>query len=111
VGEKKMPKELRIVLSDEEYERLKTVKGNRSWKEFLMGQAEVDAKTRLAYEITNGFNELKARVAGTMQNGALTGILEVFRVICIKLAKMEPEDRKIAVEKVRESLMTILESL
>jgi len=106
-----MPKEVRVVLTEEEYERLKRVKGSKSWREFLLERVEMDSKERLTYEINNGFNELKARVAGIMQDNALIGILEVFRVLCIRLAHTKPEEREEVVKNVEGKLLLILQSL
>jgi len=106
-----MPKEVRIVLSEEEYDLLKKVKGNLSWKNFLLQHRKYDVREVLAYEITSGFEELKSRIAGTMQDGVLMGLLEIVRVMCIKIAKMDPEKRDIAVEKVKLELDKLLKKI
>ena len=101
-----MPKEIRIVLSDEEYERLKALKGDKSWKDLLLESLEADPVS----EINAGFNELRKRVIGVTQDSMLA-VLELYRVITIKLARMNPEARERAIKKVEEALKAILRSL
>jgi len=39
-----VPKEIRIVLSDLEYQLLRAIKGSKTWKELLLESASLESK-------------------------------------------------------------------
>jgi len=106
-----VPKEIRIVLDEEEYEKLVAVKGSKSWKELLLAHAKIRGEERLITEISRGFDELRKRIILVTEDTNLAMILELCRVIIVRLVKMSHEARENAVKKVEESLEAIIKSL
>jgi len=77
----------------------------------VRSQDQVDPKTRLAWEISNGFEDLSKKVSASTLDGTLRGVLDIFRVICIRLGQMDSEEREDTAREISEALEGILTDL
>jgi len=101
-------KEIKITLSDEEYEKLLKIKGDRTWRELLQALME-DWKLTM---INREFEELKMLVVGAVEDPEMGSVIDKLRVLVIKLIGInDVEKRKRVVSIINEFLNVLVSEL
>ncbi len=101
--------EIRISLSDDEYELLKQAKGSRSWKQFLLDAAKAESeKEYLTREVVKRFEELKRLLVGTTYDGDFAYLLERLKALLIKTIKIDESKRKKVISEISEKLDVVI---
>ena len=105
--------ELRLSLSEYEFEILKRAKGNRTWKQFLLSIAErMLEENKLIEEINRHFEELKKEIVATTLDSDFVGLLERMRVIVINASRInDAEKRKTVILAVCQVLDEAIKTL
>jgi len=85
-------KEIKITLSDEEYEKLLKIKGDRTWRELLLALMEYrDLELIL---LNRKFEELKMYVVGAVGDPEMGSVIDKLRVLVIKLIGISDVERR-----------------
>lgn len=80
-------KEIRLVLDEDTYNRIVRLKGNRTWKDFLISLAENADNTYLINKVNETIAVLKQQT-----NDERSEIFELIRVFLIHIIKKKYED-------------------
>ena len=91
-------KRLLIDLTDEEYERLLRVKGDRTWKELLLSLAPKSKEELLIEKVNNCFMELEELDLENME------FYEVIRVILTRFIRKDLETASKMLKRLAELL-------
>ena len=102
-------KKLLLTLEDSEWEYLNRLKGNRTWKEFLL--APYKNEVMVIQEISNEFDRLRRRLVELTKIEDYALLAEYMRVICIKIAKSNENERKVKIEKALNVLANLIKEL
>lgn len=83
-------KEIKITVSDEEYEKLLKIKGNRTWRELLLTLME-DWKLVM---INRAFEELRMLAVAAVEDPEMGSVIDKLRVLVIKLIGISDVERR-----------------
>jgi len=99
--------ELRISLTEDEYELLLKAKGSKTWKQWLLDIAmeQVEPESMAVREINEVFKVLREKLLVYKEKGELVGVVDRMRVVCIMLMRIKDEEKlAAAIDALTEAL-------
>jgi len=112
--------DIRITVTEDEYELLLKAKGSKTWKQWLLDIAMEQAGEDIAImEVNQIFKVLREKLESYVKHSDLVGVVDGMRVVCIMLLRLRGDEERLslaidvlknALDEARLSLRNLLKA-